>query len=147
MATTYVPLNAPLIETQEIIDALFLTIPKSWNIPIFGEFPSDNEIVRYGIYVSDVHTTERSVNQLGVQYCGSIYNAIDSFNVTYISYQDDPYNSQVNAIIANLVTDSVDGVQLMDGYFERTFNQDLIYGPQAERHIWTFQMKRLEFNT
>lgn len=147
MATTYVPLNAPLIDTQAIIDALFLTIPKSWNIPIFGDFPSDNEIVRYGIYVSDVHTVERSVNQLGVQYCGSIYNAVDSFNVTYISYQDDPYNTQVNAIIANLVTDSVDGVQLMDGYFERTFTQDLIYGPQAERHVWTFQMKRLEFNT
>lgn len=144
---TYVPLNAPLITTENVIEALTLTIPKSYNIPIFGEFPSDNEIVRYGIYVSDVHTVERSVNQLGVQYCGSIYNAVDQFNVTYISYQDDPYGNQVNAIIANLVTDSVAGVQLMDGYFQRTFTQDLIYGPQAERHVWTFQMTRLEFNT
>ena len=141
-------LNAPLITTKEVIDALRLTIPNSWNVPIYDDFPSDSDVVRYGVYVSDVHTVERSVNQLAVNYCGYIYNAVDQFSVTYISFQDDPYNIQLNAIIANLVTDEVDGVQLMDGYFQRTFTQDLVYGPtQAERHTWTFQMTRMEFNT
>lgn len=149
MATaTYTVLNAPLITTVDVIDALRLTIPNSWNIPIYDEFPSDSDVVRYGVYVSDVHTVERSVNQLAVNYCGYIYNAVDQFNVTYISFQDDPYNVPLNAIIANLVTDEVAGVQLMDGYFQRTFTQDLTYGPtQAERHTWTFQMTRMEFNT
>jgi hypothetical protein len=147
MSLTFIPLNAPLITTEEVIDALRLTTPSEWNIPIYAEFPSNSDIVRYGIYVSDVHTIERSVHQLGIQYCGSIYHAVDSFGVTYVSYQDDPYNVQVNAIIANLVTDEVDGKQLMDGYFERTFSQDLFYGPQAEKHTWTFRMTRLEFNT
>lgn len=148
MATTYVPLNAPLVTTNEIIEALRLTIPREWNIPIYDDFPSVADVVRYGIYVSDVHTVERTVNQLGVQYCSNIYNAVDQFSVTYISFQDDPYNIQVNAIIANLCTDQVDNIPLFDGYFSVTFDQDLVYGPtQAERHDWTFRLTRMEFNT
>ena len=148
MVTTYVPLNAPLITTNEIIEALRLTIPTQWNIPIYDDFPSVADVVRYGIYVSDVHTVSRSVNQLGITYCSNMYNAVDQFGVTYISFQDDPYNIQVNAIIANLTVDQINGIPLFDGYFSVTFEQDLVYGPtQAERHDWTFQMTRLEFNT
>ena len=32
--STFVPLNAPYIRQQEIIDALRATIPTKWNIPI-----------------------------------------------------------------------------------------------------------------
>ena len=85
---------------------------------------------------------------MGVTYCSKIYNAVDQFGVTYISFQDDPYNIQVNAIIANLTVDQINGIPLFDGYFSVTFDQNLVYGPtQAERHDWTFQMTRLEFNT
>jgi hypothetical protein len=142
-------LNAPTINTQQIIDVLKRDIPKKWNIPIYDDFPSNSEVVRYGIYVSDVHTVSRNPHQLAVQYCGAIYHAFDEFNVTYISYQDDPYNLQVNAIIGNLVTAvKDDGVQLMDGYFERDFDQVRSYGPtQAEKHTWTFSLLRMEFNT
>jgi len=148
MTHTYVPLNAPLVTTSEIIEALRLTIPQQWNIPIYDDFPSVSDVVRYGIYVSDVHTVSRSVNQLGVTYCSNMYNAVDQFGVTYISFQDDPYNIQVNSIIANLATDQINGRPLFDGYFSVTFEQNLVYGPtQAERHDWTFQMTRLEFNT
>ncbi len=148
MTHTYVPLNAPLVTTSEIIEALRLTIPQQWNIPIYDDFPSVVDVVRYGIYVSDVHTVSRSVNQLGVTYCSNMYNAVDQFGVTYISFQDDPYNIQVNSIIANLATDQINGRPLFDGYFSVTFEQNLVYGPtQAERHDWTFQMTRLEFNT
>ena len=124
-------------------------VPKAWNIPIYSDFPSDSEKVRYGIYVSDVHTVSRNPHQLGIQYCGAIYHAFDEFSVTYISYQDDPYNVAVNAIIANLVVAiKDDGEQLMNGYFERNFDQVRTYGPtQAEKHTWTFSLTRLEFNT
>jgi len=150
MAVTAVTvLNAPTVDSQQIIDVLKRDIPKQWNIPIYDDFPSNSEVVRYGIYVSDVHTVSRNPHQLAVQYCGAIYHAFDEFNVTYISYQDDPYNLQVNAIIGNLVTAvKDDGVQLMDGYFERNFDQVRTYGPtQAEKHTWTFSLVRMEFNT
>jgi hypothetical protein len=142
-------LNAPTVNTQQIIDVLKRDIPRTWNVPIYDDFPSEDEKVRYGIYVSDVHTNHRTPHQLGIQYCGAIYHAYDEFDVTYISYQDDPYNLDVNAIVANLVIAlKDDGQQLMEGYFERNFDQVRTYGPtQAEKHIWTFELTRLEFNT
>lgn len=149
MATAITVLNAPLVNGEQIVEILLRDIPKAWNIPVYNDFPSDSDVVRYGIYVSDVHTVSRNPHQLGIQYCASIYHAFDEFNVTYISYQDDPYNVQVNAIIANLVTAiKDDGQQLFDGYFERDFDQVRTYGPtQAEKHTWTFSLLRMEFNT
>ena len=142
-------LNAPLVTGEEIASVLRRDIPKAWSIPVYDEYPSEAEVVRYGIYVSDVHTSERNPHQLGVQYCATIYHAYDTFSVAYISYQDDPYNVQVNAIIANLVIALKDNGQILfDGYFERDFDQVRTYGPtQAERHTWTFRLLRLEFNT
>ena len=142
-------LNAPTVNTTQIIEVLKRDIPRTWNVPIYDDFPSEDEKVRYGIYVSDVHTNSRNPHQLAIQYCGAIYHAFDVFDVTYISYQDDPYNLDVNAIVANLVIAlKDDGQQLMDGYFERNFDQVRTYGPtQAEKHIWTFELTRLEFNT
>jgi hypothetical protein len=146
---TYNVLNEPTVNETQISDVLRRDIPKAWNIPIYVDFPSDSEVVRYGIYVSDVHTVSRNPHQLGIQYCASIYHAYDEFGITYISYQDDPYNTAVNAIIANLVTAvKDDGIQLFDGYFERDFEQVRSYGPtQAEKHTWTFRLLRMEFNT
>lgn len=145
----YAVLNEPTVTETQISAVLKRDIPRAWNIPIYSDFPSDSEVVRYGIYVSDVHTVSRNPHQLGVQYCASIYHAYDEFGITYISYQDDPYNTAVNAIIANLVTAiKDDGVQLFDGYFERDFDQIRSYGPtQAEKHTWTFRLLRMEFNT
>jgi hypothetical protein len=149
MAITITVLNAPLVTGEQIAEVILRDVPSSWNIPVYTDFPSDSEVVRYGIYVSDVHTVSRNPHQLGIQYCASIYHCFDEFNITYISYQDDPYNEQVNAIIANLVTAiKDDGQQLFDGYFERDFDQVRTYGPtQAEKHTWTFSLLRLEFNT
>ena len=148
VSTLAIP-NAPLVNEQQIIDVIKRDVPKQWKIPVYADFPSSSEKVRYGIYVSDVHTNHRTPHQLAIQYCGTIYHAFDEFTITYISYQDDPYNIQVNAIIANLVTAlKDDGVQLFDGYFQRVFNQERTYGPtQAEKHTWTFELLRLEFNT
>ena len=148
MATTYVTTNGPTVSQMEIMESLRLTIPSSWNIPIYDEFPSDISMVRFGLYVSNVITSERSVNQLGIQYCGSIYNATDTFTINYVSFQQDPYESQVCNIVGDLVTASELGIQLMDGYFQRTYNQELSYGPtRAAIHTWTFSLTRLEFNT
>jgi hypothetical protein len=146
---TYSVLNAPTVTETQISNVLRRDIPKAWNIPIYSDFPSDSEVVRYGIYVSDVHTVSRNPHQLAIQYCGAIYHAYDEFGITYISYQDDPYNTAVNAIIANLVTAvKDDGEQLFDGYFQRDFEQVRSYGPtQAEKHTWTFSLLRMEFNT
>lgn len=141
-------INRPLVSDTEIIDVLRLLIPKEWNVPIYDEFPSDESKVRYGLYISTVNTSSRSVNQLGVQYCGAYYNAVDNFEIIYVSYQKDPYEAGVLDIVNNLVTCQVDGVQLFDGYFSRTFDMSSEYGPtRAEVYTWIFSLTRLEFNT
>lgn len=149
IATPASVLNAPYVTGEQIFEVLKRDIPKKWNIPVYNDFPSDSDVVRYGVYISDVHQDERNPHQLAVTYCGAIYHAYDVFNVTYISYQDDPYNIQINNIIANLlIAVKDDGQQLFDGYFERDFDQVRTYGPtQAEKHTWTFRLLRLEFNT
>ena len=138
---------APFIDTQDVINSLADSLDPDWAIPLYSDFPSDSDIVRYGIYVSDVHQVERTPYQLGVTFGGGTYDATDQFQVVYISFQDDPHNIDVNTIISDLVSvnnpDST--TPLMDGYFERDFDQALVYGPQAERHSWTFRMHRLEF--
>lgn len=149
VAVNYTVLNQPYVNGTQIVNVLKRDIPKAWNIPVYDDYPSEADVVRYGVYVSDVHLDERNPHQLAVQYCGAIYHAYDVFNITYISYQDDPYNNAINDIIANLVTAlKDDGQQLFDGYFERDFSQVRTYGPtQAERHTWTFRLLRMEFNT
>jgi hypothetical protein len=148
MATTYYTNNGPTVSQMEIMESLRLTIPSAWNIPIYDEFPSDISMVRFGLYVSNVITNERSVNQLAIQYCGAIYNGVDTFTINYVSFQQDPHESQVCNIVGDLVTESINGIQLMDGYFQRTYSQNLSYGPtRAAIHTWTFELTRLEFNT
>jgi hypothetical protein len=141
-------LNRPLTNTKEIIAALRTSIPNEWNVPIYDEFPSDTSKVRYGLYVDTISTISRTVNQLGVQYCGAYYNAEDNFKVIYVSYQQDPYEDEVTDIVSNLVTYENDGVQLFDGYFSRTYSLEIDYGPtRAEIYTWDFNLIRLEFNT
>ena len=76
----YTPLNAPLLTTTDLTAALRLTIPTSWNIPVYDDYPSDLDIVRFGVYVSDIHTVDRNPYKLGVTYGGDIYNADDNAN-------------------------------------------------------------------
>lgn len=145
---TYTPLSAPYVSQQEIIDALRITIPQQWNIPIYDEYPSDVETVRFGLYVSNVIASGRTPYQLGVQYCGSIYNVVDTVTIVYVSFQQDPHENDVNNIIGDLTTLDVDGLQLFDGYFERNYDHELSYGPtRAAIHTWTFQLTRMNFNT
>lgn len=141
-------LNRPLITTEDIVEALKHSIPADWNVPIYDEFPSDVSKVRFGVYVDSISTVSRTVNQLGVQYCGAYYNAEDEFNIIYVSFQQDPYQDEVGDIINNLVTYKVGDIPLMDGYFSRTFTQSTDYGPtRAEINTWVFTLTRLEFNT
>jgi hypothetical protein len=145
---TFTPINVPYITQQEIIDALRVTIPNQWNIPIYDEFPSEVEKVRFGLYVGKVYTINRTVNSLGVTYCGSIYNADDTFQVNYVSFQQDPYEVDVCNIVNNLTTLQIDNVPLFDGYFSNLFDTNLTYGPtRAAIYTWNFRLTRMDFNT
>lgn len=132
----------PLVDRDQIIATLLATIPKTNpRIEVSGVYPSDDAIVSYGLYVSDVSTVDKTPYQLGVQHCGSIYTVTDEVQVLYVSYQDDKNVPQVTNSIQNLSSD----LTLMNGYHEMDFTQDVVLGSNAEKRTYTFSLKRLEF--
>jgi len=135
--------NVPLLVKQNIID--YLKVVTDNLVPIVevsGTYPSTDDVVPYGIYVDDVSTVSREVNQLGVQPCGSVYTMTDEFNILFVSIQDDPKWIYVEERIQNMSADS----QFFDGYFEVTFTQDIVIGNRSEKRTYTFNIKRLNFN-
>ena len=132
----------PLITRQQVIDKLLSTIPKTTpRIEVSGVYPSDDSIVSYGVFVSDVSTVDKTPYQLGVQHCGSIYMVTDEVQVLYVSYQDDKNVDPVTNSIQNLSSD----LTLMNGYHEMDFTQDVVLGSRSEKRTYTFSLKRLEF--
>lgn len=135
--------NVPLIVKQNVID--YIKVVADTLVPIVevtGTYPSADDIVPYGIYVDDVSTVSREVNQLGVQKCGSIYNMTDSFNILFVSIQDDPKWIFIEERIQEMASDS----QFFNGYHEVTFTQDVVIGNRSEKRTYTFNLKRLNFN-
>lgn len=135
--------NVPLIIKQNIID--YLKVVTDTLVPIVeinGIYPAADEIVPYGVYVSDVSTISREVYQLGVQRCGSIYTMTDDFQILFVSIQDDPKWIYVEKRIQDMSADS----SFFDGYFEVTFTQDVVIGNRSEKRTYTFNLKRLNFN-
>ena len=141
--------NDPYITSDEVFRMLRFYIPKSWDVPVFSntDFASDTDIVRYGIYISDIVTTSRTPNQLGLTTGSNIYNAVDEFYISYVSFQQDPNISRVRDMVNNLVTDNYPGtkVPFMNGYFQRNYAEILNYGTQRQKYSWTFSLTRLEF--
>jgi len=141
--------NSPYITGDGVYTMVKYYIPSSWDVPVFSneDWASDTDIVRYGIYISDIVTTSRVPNKLGVTTGSSIYNATDEFYIAFISFQQDPNIGVVRAMISSLVTDNYPGttVPFMNGYYERDYQEVLNYGPQRERYTWTFKLTRLEF--
>ena len=51
---TITVLNQPLVTQEEIIAVIKRDLPKDWNIPVYEDYPSESEKVRYGVYVSEI---------------------------------------------------------------------------------------------
>ena len=135
--------NIPLIVKQNIID--YIKVVADTLVPIVevsGVYPATDDIVPYGIYVDDVSTISREVNQLGVTRCGSIYTMTDQFSVLFVSIQDDPKWIFIEERIQNMSADAA----FFNGYYEVTFTQDIVIGNRSEKRTYTFNLKRLNFN-
>jgi hypothetical protein len=135
--------NVPLIVKQNIID--YLKVVTDELVPIVevsGIYPAADDIVPYGVYVDDVSTISREVNQLGVTRCGSIYTMTDQFNILFVSVQDDPKWIFIEKRIQDMSADAA----FFDGYFEVTFTQDVVIGNRSEKRTYVFNLKRLNFN-
>jgi hypothetical protein len=126
-----------LFNTETVIAAL-----KTYKlgVELFGEFPQNNEAVRYGIYVSDVTTVDRNPYQLAVNYGGNIYMVSDAMDIIFVTFQGDKNKDRVLTALQGLVENNV----LMDGYHQRDYTVDENWVNRAEYKTFSYTLKRIE---
>jgi len=136
--------NRPLLGKTELVTYLREVYNELEPIVEVSDlYPSNDEVVAYGVYVSNVFYESREVYQLGIQKCGSIYTATDIFSILFVSYQNDNQRNLVKDRIYDLASDS----EFFDGYHEVTFTEDTVLGnSKSMRTTFTFNLKRLNFN-
>jgi hypothetical protein len=135
--------HQPLVTKESIIEYMRVVCNELTPIvEVNGIYPSADDVVPFGVYVRDCHPISREVNSLGVQNCASIYAVTDQFEILYISFQNDPLSLAVLGRINDLAADS----QFFNGYYEVTFTKTEVLGNRSEKHTYTFNLKRLDFN-
>jgi hypothetical protein len=111
-------------------------------VEVNGVYPSNDDVVAFGVYIRDCHPISREVNQLGTTICGSVYTVTDQFEILYVSFQNDPQSLVVLGHINDLAANS----NFFDGYYEVTFTKTEVLGQRSEKHTYTFNLKRLDYN-
>ena len=136
-------MSRPLVDKAQVV--AYLRAVAKLQVPIIevsATYPSEDDNIAYGLYVDDVTNNARTVNQLAIQYCGSMYNADDQFNILYISFQNDPQS----IVIQDAIEDLAGNVNFFDGYTSVEMSRDVTIGNRSEIHTYTFDLSRLEFN-
>ena len=136
-------MSRPLVDKAQVVE--YLRAVAKLQTPIIevsGTYPSEDDNIAYGLYVDDVTNNARSINQLAIQNCGSMYNADDQFNILYISFQNDPQS----IVIQDAIEDLAGNVNFFDGYTSVEMDREVTIGNRSEIHTYTFDLTRLEFN-
>jgi hypothetical protein len=132
----------PYVTQDQIVVYLRERAPQSPVIEVFETYPKDDSITPYGVYVKDVNTETREPYRLGVTYGGSIYTETDTFQVVFVSFQNDPQSYQMREVIENMAANVV----FFNGYHEVDFTKDIEIGNRSEKYTYSYSVKRLEFN-
>ena len=136
-------MSRPLVDKAQVVT--YLRAVAKLQVPIIevsATYPSEDDNIAYGLYVDDVTNNERSINQLAIQNCGSMYDAEDQFNILYISFQNDPQS----IVIQDAIEDLAGNVNFFDGYTSVQMSRDVTIGNRSEIHTYTFDLTRIEFN-
>ena len=136
-------MSRPLVDKAQVV-AYLRAVAKLQTpiIEVSGTYPSEDDNIAYGLYVDDVTNNARTINQLAIQNCGSMYDAEDQFNILYISFQNDPQS----LVIQDAIEDLAGNVNFFDGYTSVEMSREVTIGNRSEIHTYTFDLTRLEFN-
>ena len=136
-------MSRPLVDKAQIVTYLRAVARQQTPIvEVSATYPSEDDNIAYGLYVDDVTNNSRTVNQLAIQNCGSMYDAVDQFNILYISFQNDPQA----LVIQDAIEDLAGNVNFFDGYTSVEFDRVVTIGNRSEIHTYTFDLTRLDFN-
>lgn len=136
-------MSRPLVDKAQIVTYLRAVARQQTPIiEVSATYPSEDDNIAYGLYVDDVTNNSRTVNQLAIQKCGAMYDAVDQFNILYISFQNDPQA----LVIQDAIEDLAGNVNFFDGYTSVEFDREVTIGNRSEIHTYTFDLTRLDFN-
>lgn len=136
-------MSRPLVDKAKIVTYLRAVARQQTPIvEVSATYPSEDDNIAYGLYVDDVTNNSRTVNQLAIQKCGAMYDAVDQFNILYISFQNDPQA----LVIQDAIEDLAGNVNFFDGYTSVEFDREVTIGNRSEIHTYTFDLTRLDFN-
>lgn len=135
--------NIPYITTEQVVKYLQDVCDHlDPLVEVSDLYPSDDSNVPYGVYVSSVGYENREPYQLGIQQCGSIYIANDSFDILLVITQNDLQGDIIEDAITNLASNG----DFFDGYHEVTFTSETtIATGKSKKVTYTFNLKRLNF--
>lgn len=135
--------HQPRVTKEEIIAYMKATCDLlSPIVEVNGIYPSADDVVPFGVYVRDCHPVSREVNQNGITNCGQIFTVTDEFEILYVSFQNDPQSPVVLGTINDLAANRL----FFDGYIDITFTKTEVLGNRSEKHTYTFNLTRLDFN-
>jgi hypothetical protein len=135
-------MTMPLITKESVMAYLQVRLPTNPPVEVIGVYPHDDSVIKYGVYVRNVNTASREPFQIGVTYSGSIYTKTDTFEIVYVSFQDDPQNLDTRSVIEGIASN----VDFLDGYHEADFTTSVQIGNRSEKYTYNFSLKRLDFN-
>lgn len=138
MSTTY------FIDKDRVIEYLRL-VAEQEDLPVevLDTYPSVDDNVSYGIYVNSINAIDRSPYKLALQPCGAIYIVTDQLQILYVSVQNDRQAPALIDAIQSLAGDT----KFWNGYHEVDYTQDVTIGARSQIRTYTFNLKRLDFNT
>ncbi len=135
--------HQPYVSKEALVEYMRLTCDTLTPIvEVSGIYPSNDDVVPFGVYVRDCHPISREVNINGVTPCGQVYTVTDQFEILYVSFQDDPQSIFVLGTINDLAAKR----DFFSGYYEITYSKTEVIGNRSEKHTYTFNLKRLDFN-
>jgi hypothetical protein len=135
--------HQPYVSKEALVEYMRLTCDNLTPIvEVSGIYPSNDDVVPFGVYVRDAHPVSREVNINGVTPCGQVFTVTDEFEILYVSFQDDPQSNTVLGTINDLAANR----SFFNGYYEVTFSKTEVIGNRSEKHTYTFNLKRLDFN-
>lgn len=130
----------PLVTSKQISDYLKEQLCNSKpKVQVIDTFPNNLDQVSYGLYINGVNVVSRTVQQESMTFCGRVYEITDEFEVLFVSFQNDKRAPQIEAVIQNLVDET-----MFDGYSSITYEVAEDIGSKSNIKNYTFTLERID---
>lgn len=128
-------------DVQQALKTIAEGLQATAMMEVFGEYPSDHNVISEGYYVSRVFQAARKKNINGINPGGKVYNATDRIEFLLITNQVNDYVDAQLEVFLTLLDHP-----LFDEYNLREYTVEQQYVNNSERYKVTFDLSKLQIN-